>query len=140
MAYEQKTKPTTVEPEAFVQAVEHPTRKADGLALLELMTETTGRPPVMWGPSIVGFGERHYKYASGHEGDEPLVGFSPRKANLVLYGLTYTPGHEELLDQLGKHKRGKGCVYVNKLADVDEDVLRQLIRLNYDHRAAKSDL
>jgi len=136
MAYEQKTKPTAVEPGAFVRAVEHPTRRADGLALLELMEHTTGQPPVMWGPSIIGFGQRHYKYASGHEGDEPLVGFSPRKASLVIYGLTYTPGHEELLEQLGKHKRGKGCVYVNKLADVDLGVLERLIKLNYDHRAS----
>src|SRR5690554_5365483 len=133
MAYEPKTKPTTTDPAEFVQAVEHPTRRQDGMTLLELMADTTGQPPVMWGPSMIGFGQRRYKYESGHEGDEFLVGFSPRKANLVLYGLNSTPGHEELLEKLGKHKQGKSCVYVSKLADVDLDVLKQLIALNYNH-------
>lgn len=133
MAYEQKTKPTTVDPTSFVMAVQHPTRRQDGATLLELLTEVTGQPPVMWGPTIVGFGQRHYKYDSGHEGDEPLVGFSPRKAHLVIYGLTNTPGGEALLERLGKHRRSKACVYVNKLADVDMSVLRQLVKQSYQH-------
>lgn len=137
MAYEPKTKPTAVDPHEFVDAVEHPTRRQDALTLMELMSTVTGEPPTMWGPSIVGFGQRHYRYESGHEGDEPLVSFSPRKSNLVLYSLTTTPGSEELLEKLGKHKRGKGCVYVNKLADVDLDTLEELVRLNSEQRSTE---
>lgn len=133
MAYEPKTKPTAVDPAEFVQAVEHPTRRQDGMMLLELMAETTGQPPVMWGPSIIGYGQRRYRYETGHEGDEPLVAFSPRKANLVFYGLNSTSEADELLQQLGKHKQGKSCVDVNKLADINMDVLKQLITINYDH-------
>jgi hypothetical protein len=87
----------------------------------------------MWGPTIVGFGRYHYKYESGREGDAPSVGFSPRKANLSLYGLTYGPEAAELLGRLGKHKMGAGCLYVNKLDDVDGAVLAELIRNGYRH-------
>ncbi|WP_369598901.1 DUF1801 domain-containing protein [Arthrobacter sp.] len=98
---------------------------------MALMQEITGQLPQMWGPSIIGFGQYHYKYTSGREGDAPAAGFSPRKANLVIYGLTYPPGAAELLSTLGRFKSGASCIYVNKLADVDMDVLAQLIALSY---------
>src|ERR1700754_4732577 len=117
-----KTKPTEVTVEEFLEGVEHPVRRADGEALREMMERVTGQPAVMWGPSIVGFGRYHYRYASGHEGDMCRVGFSPRAANLALYVGGF-PEYEDLLTKLGKHKRSKACLYVNKLADVDQAVL-----------------
>ncbi len=125
MAYEQKTRPTPTTAAEFIAAVQDPKRRADAEAACALLAEATGEPPVMWGPSIVGFGAYHYRYASGHEGDAPLVGFSPRKANLVFY-LYCDEGREELLARLGKHKSGKGCVYVNRLSDVDPAVLKEM--------------
>jgi hypothetical protein len=130
---ENKTAPTAASAHAFVDAVEHPVRRADGQVLLDIFEELTGQPPVMWGPSIIGFGSYHYKYASGREGDAAAVGFSPRKGNLALYGLTYAPESAPLLERLGKHKTGAACLYVNKLADVDLAVLRELITLGYKH-------
>lgn len=128
---ENKTQPTNVDPREFISAVEHPTRRADAEVLLELMEEITGKPAVMWGPSIVGFDEYFYHYESGHKGMAPIVGFSPRKASLSLYGLGNAPEAPELLSKLGKHKASVGCVYVNKLADVDVDVLKELIALGH---------
>ncbi|MFF2242641.1 DUF1801 domain-containing protein [Arthrobacter sp. NPDC058130] len=128
-----KTQATGASVEEFLAAVEPPVRRGDGLRLLALMSEITGEPAEMWGPSIVGFGRYHYKYASGREGDAPAVGFSPRKSSLSLYGLTYGPEAADLLGTLGKHKLGAGCLYVNKLDDVDEAVLAELIRLGYRH-------
>jgi hypothetical protein len=128
-----KTAPTDVPVDVFLASVEHPVRRRDGETVLRLMREVTGQEPVMWGPSIIGFGSYHYKYASGREGDAAAVGFSPRKANLALYGLTYVPGSAPLLERLGKHKTGAACLYVNKLADIDLDVLRELIALGYRH-------
>ena len=126
MPVEQKTKPTPVSAADFIAAVEDPERRADAEAACALLAEATGEPPVMWGPSIVGFGAYHYRYASGHEGDAPLVGFSPRKANLVFYLFGCDEGRDDLLARLGKHKAGKGCVYVNRLADVDPAVLKAM--------------
>jgi len=126
MAAEPKTKPTGVSAAAFIAAVEDPKRRADAEAACALLAEATGEPPVMWGPSIVGFGAYHYRYASGHEGDAPLVGFSPRKANLVFYLSGCDEDRGDLLSRLGKHKAGKGCVYVNRLSDVDPTVLKQM--------------
>lgn len=128
---ENKTRATGASVDEFLASVEHPVRRRDGQRLLELMTEITGQKPEMWGPTIVGFGRYHYKYESGREGDAAAVGFSPRKASLSLYGLTYGPEAEELLSRLGKHKTGAGCLYINKLADVDEAVLAGLIRQGY---------
>lgn len=129
-----KTVPTGVDPEEFISTVNTTeTRRSDARTLLTMMQEITGQDPYMWGPSIIGFGEYHYKYASGREGDAPAVGFSPRKANLVLYGLSDAPGSAELLEQLGKFKASVACVYINKLADVDLDVLSQLIAMTYAH-------
>lgn len=97
-----------------------------------MMKEISGEEPKMWGPSIIGFGEIHYKYASGREGDWMRIGFSPRKANISFYisGCDVSM-HEQLLSKLGKHKTGKGCLYINKLADVDKDVLKEMIAEGY---------
>jgi hypothetical protein len=130
---ENKTGATGASVEEFLAAVEHPVRHRDGLRLLEMMKEITGEQPEMWGPTIVGFGQYHYRYASGREGDAAAVGFSPRKTSISLYGLTYGPEAAGLLPRLGKHKTGAGCLYVNKLADVDEAVLAELIRTGYRH-------
>ena len=129
---ENKTKPTKASVKEFLDNVEHPTRKEDGFTLLKVMEEITGEKPTMWGPSIVGFGSVHYKYKSGREGDMPAVGFSPRKSSLSLYIMAGFGEYKHLLDKLGKHKIGKSCLYINKLADVDEDVLRKMIKASYD--------
>jgi Domain of unknown function (DU1801) len=95
--------------------------------LTGLMKRATGEKPRMWGPSIIGFGTLHYKYESGREGDTALVGFSPRKPAIVLYGITGSKSAEGLLAKLGKHTTGKGCLYINKLSDVDQTILQELI-------------
>ncbi len=123
-----KTRPSDASVEAFIEAVEHPRRREDARILLELMRRVTGEEPVMWGPSIVGFGRYRYRYASGQEGDWPIAGFSPRKQNLSIYILPGFGDYDDLLSRLGKHKTGKSCLYVNKLADVDMDVLESLVR------------
>jgi hypothetical protein len=121
-----KTKPTEINPASFIDKVENEQRRKDGHELAALMKKVTGKPAKMWGPSIVGFDQYHYKYASGHEGDMPITGFSPRKQSLVLY---LGPGLEDkkLMAKLGKHKVGKGCLYINKLEDVDRNVLLELV-------------
>jgi Domain of unknown function (DU1801) len=126
--YELKTKETDHSVIEFIEAIESEKKKQDAYELLNLFTETTGYEAKMWGGSIIGFGSYHYKYASGHEGDAALVGFSPRKAKISLY---FAPGEtkrEELLKKFGKHTTGKACVYINKLADVDTEVLKELIK------------
>ena len=122
-----KTQTTPVDPADFIAAVEHKTRHADALTLDALFREITGWTPRMWGPTIIGYGGYHYKYDSGHEGDCLATGFSPRKANLVLYIMPGYQDYGEMLDRLGKHKLGKACLYINKLADVDLAVLREII-------------
>ncbi len=121
-----KTRQTDVDPAKFIDKVENEQRRKDGHELVALMKKVTGKPAKMWGPSIIGFDQYHYKYASGHEGDMPITGFSPRKQSLVLY---LGPGLEDrkLMSKLGKHKAGKGCLYINKLDDVDRNVLRELV-------------
>jgi hypothetical protein len=123
---ENKTKPTTLSVPAFLDACADE-RRADAKALAKLMQKVTGDKPTMWGRSIVGFGSYHYTYASGREGDAPIVGFSPRKAANVLYGAIGFGGAEGLLAKLGKHTTGKGCLYIKKLADVDATVLETLL-------------
>src|ERR1051325_10546724 len=128
---EQKTKPTNVSVDGYLNEIADEQQREDAFAVLALMKKVTGLKPRMWGPSIIGFGEYHYKYASGHEGDCCLIGFSPRKGNLSLY---FLPGVERFaaqLKKLGKHKTGKGCLYFSKLADVDEAVLREIIKTGY---------
>jgi hypothetical protein len=125
--YELKTKETDNSVIEFIEQVDSPKKREDAYKLLDIFTETTGYEAKMWGPSIIGFGSYHYKYESGHEGDAPLVGFSPRKAKISLY---FAPGEtkrEELLKLFGKHTTGKACVYINKVADIDVEVLKALI-------------
>ena len=114
--------------EAFIDAVGHPRRREDAQVLLDLMRRVTGENPVMWGTAIVGYGSYHYRYASGQEGDWPIAGFSPRKQNLSIYIMPGFERYGALLSRLGKHKTGKSCLYINKLADVDMDVLESLVR------------
>lgn len=128
MASEPVTRPTDADVEAFLATVENEARRNDAHRLIELMTEVTGEPPVMWGPSIIGFGSYHYRYATGREGDAPLAGFSPRKQNLVVYLVGgYEDRYAKLLEQLGPHKAGKACLYLKRLADVDLEALRTLV-------------
>ncbi|MCA9899936.1 MAG: DUF1801 domain-containing protein [Ardenticatenaceae bacterium] len=132
---ENKTRPTDLDVTEFLTNVDHQTRREDGFALLEMMKEITGETAVLWG-SIVGFGSYHYKYESGREGDMPLIGFSPRKQSMTVYIMPGFDEYDEMLGKLGKHKIGKACLYINKLADVDETILRQLIKQAYDHMKA----
>ncbi len=125
--YEPKTKETDQSVIEFIETVENEKKREDAYKLLQLFEETTGYEAKMWGPSIIGFGSYHYKYASGHEGDAPLVGFSPRKAKISLYFAPGDTNREELLNRFGKYTTGKACVYINKLADINEDVLKELI-------------
>lgn len=125
--YEQKTKETDTSVIEFIDNVESVQKREDAYKLLEIFTETTGYEAKMWGPSIIGFGSYHYRYPTGHEGDAPLVGFSPRKAKISLYFATGDTEREALLQNFGKHTSGKACVYINKVADIDTDVLKALI-------------
>lgn len=122
-----KTAPTQLSVKEYVDAIPDEPKRADAKALVALMQKATGEKAKMWGPSIIGFGSYHYVYESGREGDMPLIGFSPRKAATVFYGLRAAEDHEDLLGRLGKYTTGKGCVYVKKLADVDLAVLETLI-------------
>lgn len=126
------TVPTGASVTKFIDAVENETRRKDAKTLLAMMKKITGDKAVMWGPSIIGFGTYHYKYDSGREGDFMLVGFSPRKANMVLYVLGSLKDDDPLLGKLGKFRRGRSCLYVNKLDDVDHGVLEKLIKKSYD--------
>lgn len=128
---ESKTKPTGVSVDDFLAAVEKPGRRADAAIVRDMMERATGEPAEMWGPSIVGFGTYHYRYASGHEGDMCRVGFSPRSANLVLYVGGF-PEYEALLGKLGKHKSSKACLYLGRLADVDLEVLEDIVRRSFE--------
>ncbi|HLV11329.1 MAG TPA: DUF1801 domain-containing protein [Trueperaceae bacterium] len=134
-----KLVPTDTPIEEFLAGIENGRRRADAEALVSLLREVTGEEPVVWTYGIVGFGDHHYRHSSGREGDVGRIGFAPRKANLVLYGFNSAPGSEELLQRLGKHRQGASCVYVNKLADVDLDVLRELAALGYRHMSSTTD-
>ena len=124
---ENKTQPTEQSVEYFLDSVEDERKRVDSYTLLELIGEITGDKPVMWGSSIIGFGTYHYKYASGREGDFMVTGFSPRKRNLTIYVMPGFDQYEQMLSRLGKYKTGRSCLYVNKLADIDMDVLRELL-------------
>lgn len=125
---ESKTRVTSVKVEDFIAAIDNPTRRADAQALLQLFGKVTGWKAQMWGPTIIGFGAYHYTYDSGRTGSICAIGFSPRKANLVIYVADF-PGKAELLQQLGKHKGGlEQCLYINKLADVDLAVLARILK------------
>lgn len=129
---ENKTKATKVSVSTFIDALADQSRRADAKALVKLMQKAAGEKPKMWGPSIIGFGSYHYTYDSGREGDMPIVAFSPRKAATVLYGLSDS---EALLPKLGKYSRGKGCVYIKRLADVDQKVLEAMVAKSVAGRA-----
>lgn len=130
---EPKTKRHDGSVEAFLGTVENRTRVEDCRRVMEIMERVTGEEPAMWGPSIIGFGSYHYVYASGREGDWPLTGVSPRKQSLSLYIMAGFDRYEELMKRLGKHRTGKSCLYVNRLEDVDLDVLEELVRLSVEH-------
>lgn len=124
---ELKTKPTDASVEDFLNAITDEQKRQDAFAISELMQAVTGAPPKMWGSSIIGFGDSHYQYASGRENDWFRIGFSPRKQNFALY-LPGALGQADLLPSLGKYKTGKGCLYMNRLADVNLATLRELMR------------
>ena len=133
-----KTKPTAVAVTEFLAQVEEPAKRADSNLLIDMMQRVTGEAPAMWGGSIIGFGKYHYRYPSGHEGDAPLASFSPRKTEFSIYlcGMQEDDVRTALLQKLGRHRMGKGCLYVKRLADVDLEVLEQLVRQSAD--AAKA--
>lgn len=131
-----KTAPTGISVEEFLETVENTTRRSDATTAIEMMSRLSGCEPKMWGPSIIGFGSYHYRYESGREGDAPLIGFSPRKANLVFYIMSGYENSTEQLARLGKHRIGKACLYINKLADVDQSVLEEMITECITHMKA----
>ena len=130
-----KTRPTSAPVSKYINAIENTSQQSDSLRLIQIMSEVTKEEPVMWGPSIVGFGSYHYKYDSGRQGDSLKVGFAARKQTLTIYGLVMydtTHANNKLLEKLGPHKTGKGCLYIKKLSDIDETVLRQMIANGYN--------
>ncbi len=130
---ELKTQKNDASVEDFLNSVSDAQKREDSFAVLELMREVTGEEPAMWGTNIVGFGSYHYKYASGREGDWPLAGFAPRERELTLYIMAGFERYEELLAKLGKHKTGKSCLYIKRLADVDPAVLKELVCASVKH-------
>jgi hypothetical protein len=128
---ENKTKATEASVDSYLAAIGDESRRKDCAALARLMSKATQQKPVMWGTSIVGFGRYHYTYESGREGDSCLVGFSSRKSDISLYLLADFPGRDELLARLGKHKTGKGCLYIRNLGDVDLEILEQLVAASF---------
>ena len=127
---EQKTKPTNQSVKEFLNAIADEERRADCFAVAKIMEEITGEKPKMWGPSIVGFGTCHYKYASGREGDWPQTGFSPRKKDLTVYLMMGFAKHRELMEKLGKHSAAKSCLYIKRLSDIHVPTLKKLIKLS----------
>lgn len=131
-----KTSPTGASVEAFINALPEQ-KRLDSNTLINMMREVTGHEPYMWGPTIIGFGNYHYKYESGREGDAPIAGFSPRKAALSLYFESEFPEREELLAKLGKHKAAVACVYINKLADINLGILKKMTIASVKHTKKK---
>lgn len=117
----------------FINTAPDEAKRKDALELLKIMQEVTGFEPKMWGSGIIGFGNYHYKYESGHEGEAPLTGFSPRKDAISLYLSSAFENKEELLSKFGKHKAGKGCIYIKKLTDINAEILKQMISLSVDY-------
>lgn len=124
---ENKTRPTSASVDDFIAAIDNPRRRADAQTALTIYKEVTGLLPVMWGPAIIGFGTQHYVYESGREGDMPAAGFSPRKANMTFYVGDRFEGAKALYARLGKYKKSVACLYINKLDDVDPEVLREIV-------------
>ena len=125
---ELKTKKNEASAEAFINTVADEQKRKDAFAIFEMMKQATKMEPKMWGGSIIGFGEVHYKYESGHQGDICMIGFSPRKQNFALYLMTGLEPYKEEFKKLGKYKTGKGCLYINKLSDVDSLVLKNMLK------------
>ncbi len=132
-----KTIPTKQSVSDFLNGIEGVEKKADAYKLLEMMESITGEKPVMWGPSIIGFGSYHYKYDSGREGDMLLTGFSPRTQNFSLYVGAGSPAVKPLLKKLGKHSTGKSCLYIKRLSDIDEEVLKEIIESSHKYYKEK---
>lgn len=128
-----KTRPTDASVDDWLASIEGDLRRKDAEVILALMADVTGEAPRIWGDSIVGFGQYHYRYASGREGDYFLTGFAVRKRDLTLYLMSGFSEFETLLANLGRHRLGKSCLYLRKLADIDMDVLRELVRLSVSH-------
>lgn len=145
MAVKNKTTWTEVDVDFFINSyVENEEKKLDSFKLIELMTKWSGFEPKMWGPTIIGFGRYHYKYPSGHEGDAPMLGFSPRKAEFSLYVFSETDESRRLLEDFGKFKMGKACIYIKKLSDISITILEKLCRasiayVNEHHECACRD-
>jgi hypothetical protein len=133
---EPKTTPNDGDVVAFLNQVENEVKRQDCFAILDLMRQATGEQPVMWGDAIIGFGKYHYRYASGREGDSPLVGFSPRKQNITIYITSGFEQYESLLNRLGKHSTTKSCLYLKKLDDVDTTILAELVKRSAEHMRA----
>ena len=129
---ELKTKLNDASVEDFLQSIIPEQKRKDAFEILELMKAVTNETPMMWGTSIIGFGTYHFVYASGREGDWMRIGFSPRKQNISLYIMCGSPSEPEIISRIGKCKRSKGCFYINKLADVDKNVLKELIQASWD--------
>ena len=135
--YELKTKTTGVSVDEFIDAVADKRQREDAKQITAMMERLSGHPPKMWGSSIIGFGQYHYKYDSGHEGEMARIGFSPRKGQTVLYIFDGYDKYADLMAKLGKHKTGKSCLYIKCLSDIDQDVLEQLCSNSLDYMAAK---
>jgi Domain of unknown function (DU1801) len=129
---ELKTKQTDESVVKFLNTIEDLTKRKDCFEIAEMMKRESKCEPKMWGASIIGFGSYHYKYESGHEGDACLIGFSPRKQNITLYMMGGINNHEDLLKKLGKYKKSKGCLYINKLSDIDTKVLKEIVKISFD--------
>ncbi len=134
---ENKTKPTQASVGAFLEALSDEQKKKDCFLLLERIKDITGEEPVLWGPSIIGFGSYHYKYDTGREGDMILTGFSPRAQNISIYIMAGFERYPQLMKRLGKYRTGKSCLYVKRLSDIDLDVLMDLVSASYEHMNAK---
>jgi len=135
---ELKTQKNDATVKDFLNAIDHDRKREDSFSVLDIMREVTGKEPAMWGSSIVGFGSYRYQYASGREGEWFLTGFSPRKQNLTLYIMAGFDAYDAMLEKLGKYKTGKSCLYINKLEDVDVQVLRELIHHSVEHMRSSS--
>lgn len=134
MAAKNKTTATEVKVDDFIKTyVDNPQKKKDSFDLISLMEKWSGHQAKMWGPTIIGFGQYHYKYASGHEGDAPLIGFSPRKAQFSLYVIGPGTDYKDLLENLGKYKIGKFCIYFKKLEDLNLNVLEKICKISLEH-------
>lgn len=132
-----KTAETAASVTDFIKKVPNETKREDSNELIKLMSKETGCKPKMWGPGIIGFDTYHYKYESGHEGDAPIIAFSPRSTAIVLYMATDFKKKDELLKKFGKYKIGKACIYIKKLEDIDRDVLKEMISKSVSHMKSK---